>query len=137
MMDSTMLNLWITLAVLVIAVLVFIVLSYRQTNRTQERLAEAMREVEILKQTVGALCSSSVGVDKRVNRIERHGRDLEERQESMEYQRGGEPPYAEAIRLVQEGAKADRLMDELNISRGEADLIVMLHGMKRSNSPID
>ncbi|RDH87254.1 MAG: DUF2802 domain-containing protein [endosymbiont of Escarpia spicata] len=132
-----MLNLWIILAVLVLAVLVFIVLSYRQTNRTQERLAEAMREVEILKQTVGALCSSSVGVDKRVNRIERHGRDLEERQESMEYQRGGEPPYAEAIRLVQEGAKADRLMDELNISRGEADLIVMLHGMKRNNSSID
>ncbi|QYZ65055.1 MAG: hypothetical protein OI74_05220 [Gammaproteobacteria bacterium (ex Lamellibrachia satsuma)] len=137
MMDSAMLNLWITLAVLVIAVLVFIVLSNRQINRTQERLAEAMREVEILKQTVGALCSSSVGVDKRVNRIERHGRDLEERQESMEYQRTGEPPYAEAIRLVQEGAKADRLMDELNISRGEADLIVMLHGMKRNNSPID
>ncbi|KRT58260.1 DUF2802 domain-containing protein, partial [endosymbiont of Ridgeia piscesae] len=36
-------------------------------------------------------------------------------------------PYAEAIRLVQQGASAEQLVNELGISGGEADLIVMLH----------
>ena len=66
-----------------------------------------------------------------MNGLERKGRDLEERQESIELSgQQGEPPYSDAIRMVQEGASADKLIQELGISRDAADLIIMMHGVK-------
>jgi len=99
-------------------------------RRRQEQLSQLERNLETLKQTVGALCSSAVGVDRRVNRIERQGRDLEERQDNFESQKNSDPPYADAIRMVKEGADADHLVRELGLSRGAADLIILMHGLK-------
>jgi hypothetical protein len=86
---------------------------------------------------VSALCSSAVGVDRRVNRLERHGRDLAERQDNIEILQQPDPPYAEAIRMVKEGADADRLVKELGLTQGAADLIIMIHGLNREQSPVD
>ncbi|MGD9164859.1 MAG: DUF2802 domain-containing protein, partial [Chromatiales bacterium] len=109
-----------------------LVLQFRAEFRRREDLAQYKRDIDTLKQTVGALCSSAVGVDKRVNRLEQQGRDLEERQESIEqHSQYGDPPYSDAIRMVREGAGADELIEELGISRDAADLIIMMHGHKR------
>lgn len=97
-------------------------------RRRQGQIRQLERNLEILKQTVGALCSSAVGVDRRVNRLDRHGRDLEERQDNIECQQNIDPPYADAIRLVKDGADAGHLVQKLGISRGAADLILMMHG---------
>ena len=73
-----------------------------------------------------------ITVDKRVNRLEQMGRDREERQENIEqHSQYGDPPYSDAIRMVQEGAGADELIAELGISRDAADLILMMHGNRR------
>ncbi len=125
-------NLWgVGLGVIGFAVAagLFLLVSYLRHLRDQASLLA--RELETLKQTVGALCSSSVGVDRRVNRLERQGRDLEERQENMEcFQQQAAPPYDDAIRMVREGADADELVRDLGLSRGAADLIIMIHGMR-------
>ncbi|MCU7916878.1 MAG: DUF2802 domain-containing protein [Candidatus Thiodiazotropha sp. (ex Epidulcina cf. delphinae)] len=106
-----------------------------QERRQSEMLELQKREIETLKQTVGALCSSAVGVDKRVNRLERQGRNLEERQENIEQSsQQGEPPYSDAIRMVHAGAGPEQLVSELGISRDAADLIIMIHGMKREDA---
>lgn len=123
---------WVAFAVLLVVVAVLGFLHFRSELQRREQLAQQKRDIETLKQTVGALCSSAVGVDKRVNRLERQGRDLEERQESMEqHSQYGEPPYADAIRMVHEGAGPEQLVNELGISRDAADLIIMMHGIKR------
>lgn len=120
------------LLLLVVLVVVQWLLNYRQERQRRELFAQQKRDIETLKQTVGALCSSAVGVDKRVNRLERQGRDLEERQESIEQSTHyGEPPYADAIRMVHEGAGPEELVRDLGISRDAADLIIMMHGIKR------
>ncbi|MEW8364989.1 MAG: hypothetical protein AB2700_02035, partial [Candidatus Thiodiazotropha taylori] len=63
-------------------------------HKRKELLAQQSREIQTLKQTVAALCSSAVGVDRRVNRLERQGRDLEERQENIEQSNlQSDPPY--------------------------------------------
>jgi|GEM_PF-1434140 len=125
----------IGLMLLLLLALAGLLFSFIQAGRQRQETARLRRELATLKQTVGALCSSSVGVDKRVTRLERHGRDLEERQENIESsQQLGEPPYAEAIRRVQEGADAQTLVDELGLNHGEADLILMMHGI-RQDSP--
>ena len=43
-------------------------------------------------------------------------------------------PYDEAIRLVRQGATAQRLVEELGLSQGEADLLIILHGRGASGS---
>jgi hypothetical protein len=130
--DSTLV--WIAILLLLIMLIVQLVLQFRSESRRRENLAQYKRDIDTLKQTVGALCSSAVGVDKRVNRLEQQGRDLEERQESIEqHSQYGEPPYSDAIRMVREGAGADELIEELGISRDAADLIIMLHGNKRES----
>jgi hypothetical protein len=128
-------NLWgIGLGVtgcVVVAVLYLLVVYLRHLRDQGNLIA---RDLEILKQTVGALCSSSVGVDRRVNRLERQGRDLEERQENIECsQQQTEPPYGDAIKMVREGSDADELVQKLGLSRSAADLIIMIHGMKGVN----
>ena len=123
---------WIVVLIMLILLVAQWVFRFYTENRRREELSQYKRDIDTLKQTVGALCSSAVGVDKRVNRLERMGRDLEERQESIE-QHGqyGDPPYSDAIRMVQEGAGSDELIDELGISRDAADLIILMHGNKR------
>jgi hypothetical protein len=125
--NYTLLLVGLIVVCLMLAGQVWLMLAER--NR-QQRIEQLEKNLEVLKQTVGALCSSAVGVDRRVNRVERRHRDLEEWQESFENQQSNEPPYTDAIRLVKEGADAEHLIRELGISRDAADLIIMLHGYR-------
>jgi ABC-type transport system involved in cytochrome bd biosynthesis fused ATPase/permease subunit len=127
---------WFALLPMVLLLLVLVVVFFIYERSRRESFEKLQHEIETLKQTVSALCSSAVGVDKRVNRLERHGRDLEERQENIEHssQQGGEPPYSDAIRMVHAGAGPEQLVEELGISRDAADLIIMIHGMKREDA---
>ena len=104
-------------------------------NKRKAYIAQQNKELQTLKQTVAALCSSAVGVDRRVNRLERQGRDLEERQETIEQSNlQGDPPYSDAINMVRNGAGPEQLIEELGISRDAADLIIMIHGVKREDA---
>ncbi|PLX59896.1 DUF2802 domain-containing protein [Sedimenticola selenatireducens] len=94
-----------------------------------KRLKEVEAQVHSLTENLNALCSGAVGVDQRVSNLERTGRDLAHRQESIESSQP-DRPYGEAIQMVQQGATASVLVQELGLSRSEADLVVMLHGSK-------
>ena len=54
--------------------------------------------------------------------------ELRARVEVLETQATGDQPYGDAIRLVRQGAREARLVDELGLSPIEASLIVRLHG---------
>lgn len=129
--------LWTGLVLILLATLAGIILMIVFERKKRDRIESLERELGTMKQTVGALCSSAVGVDKRVNRLERYGRDLKERQENIEHQQHVDPPYSDAIRMVKEGADAERLVDELGLSHGAADLILMIHGMKDDVQQLD
>lgn len=104
--------------------------------RRQHQVLEQMkRQVESVSSNLAALCAGAVGVDKRVARLERSGRDLRVWQERVQtHDRDhGENSFGQAIRLVRSGATAGKLVEELGLSRNEADLIVMLHGMKEAS----
>lgn len=131
-MPSELSLVWIAFSFLLFLTLAHGLAYLRQESRRREGLAQMQRDLETLKQTMAALCSSAVGVDKRVNRLERQGRDLEERQENIEQSSHfGDPPYADAIRMVHNGAGPEDLVRELGISRDAADLIIMMHSVKR------
>ncbi|MEJ2619718.1 MAG: DUF2802 domain-containing protein [Candidatus Thiodiazotropha sp.] len=126
---------WFILPPLALLLVVFLSYLLFIDRGRKELLAQQSREIQTLKQTVAALCSSAVGVDRRVNRLERQGRDLEERQENIEQSNlQGDPPYSDAISMVRAGAGPDQLIEELGISRDAADLIIMIHGAKREDA---
>ena len=132
MLDTIDLD-WVVLgtagAVLVIGLFLVLMLILVRQNA---RLTQAQKQIETLSANMAALCAGAVGVDKRVNRLEQHGRDLKYRQESIESQGKDEGSYGEAIQMVRQGATAPRLMEELGLGSNEAELIVMLHGMKKA-----
>jgi len=105
-----------------------------KTIRAQNtRIQELAKQTEQLTSNINALCASAVGVDRRVVKLERNGRDLVFRQEHIESsQQPGDRPYGEAIEMAQKGARTSRLVEELGLSESEAELLVMLHGVKKA-----
>ncbi len=114
-------------------VLYLLLVQSRTIRRQNNRISEISKQVDQLSSTMNALCSGAVGVDRRVVKLERRGRDLVHRQESIESSYVDDRPYSEAIQMVQKGAKASRLVDELGMSVSEAELLVMLHGVKKAS----
>ncbi len=104
-------------------------------RRLAAQLARAdklQRELELVRQSISGLTAGAVGMDRRMQRLEVREKVLSERQETYENQQADEQPYGHAIRLVQQGAGVGRLVEELDLSESEAQLIVRLHGQRDS-----
>jgi hypothetical protein len=102
--------------------------SLRQVRRavaaSEARLGELAREVE------GA---TAIGVraGERLRKLEQTGAQLGARLGQLEL-RGEGRPYDQAIDLVRHGADADRLVRNFGLSRGEADLVALVHGRRKA-----
>lgn len=94
----------------------------------QQREERLERQLSLLQQSISGLTGGAVGMDRRMIRLEAREKALTERQDTYENQQLDEQPYGQAIRLVHQGAGVHRLVDELDLSEGEANLIVRLHG---------
>jgi Protein of unknown function (DUF2802) len=88
------------------------------------------RELARLEGSLGAVIAGTAGADRRAGRLEQRLLELQRRIEDLEEMQRVTRPYDEAIRLVRQGAAAERLVQELGLSRGEADLLIMLHGSR-------
>lgn len=97
-------------------------------QQLQEQLARMDAQLILQQQSIGGLTAGTIGVDRRLARAEARDKILAERQDTFENQQASDQPYAHAIRLVQQGASVTRLIEELDISESEAELIVRLHG---------
>jgi len=102
------------------------------------RQRRAQQQVERTLQTVQtdlrALCNAAVTVGDRVKQLERHigqlareQKELGERQEQLGQSEPEEQSYAQAIKLAHKGAGVEELMDICGLSRGEAELVTMMH----------
>lgn len=123
----TIVNIVLSISVVFLAVLL-IVLIFR-LRALSSRLTHIEHRQGSQQVSINGLTAGAVGVDNRVRGIEERESAIEHRQESIENQQSqGETPFGEAIRLVQQGATAQRLVEELGLSQSEASLITMIHG---------
>jgi hypothetical protein len=104
----------------------------RALDAARAETAVLQRELQLLQQSVSALTAGALGLDRRLDHLAAREQVLAERQETYEIQQAGEQPYSHAIRLVQQGAGVNRLVQELELSESEASLIVRLHGERDS-----
>lgn len=104
----------------------------RRLSEQTEHTKQLQQELELVRQSISGLTAGAVGVDRRMQKLEVREKVLSDRQETYENQQSDDQPYGHAIRLVQQGAGVGRLIDELDLSESEAQLIVRLHGQRDS-----
>ena len=104
----------------------------RRIQSERERADDLQRQLELVRQSISGLTAGAVGMDRRMQQLEAREKVLSERQETYEIQQLDDQPYSHAIRLVPQGAGVTRLVEELELSESEADLIVRLHGHRES-----
>jgi len=106
------------------------------TALARERRARQQQDatLQTIQRDLRALCNSAVTVGERIKRAERRLQQLTERQDELglrQDQIDQEDPegraYAQAVKMAQKGARAEELMEMCGLTRGEADLIAMMH----------
>ena len=120
----------LTGAVLAMAPWVAIATLNRRLRDALDQNSELQQQIDLVRQSISGLTAGAVGVDRRMRQLAAREKVLSQRQETYEIQQGDEQPYGHAIRLVQQGAGAHRLVQELELSESEAELIVRLHGQR-------
>lgn len=121
---------WMVLAVLLALGLVVVLLI--GLLRTRQGLRQTRQQQEALQADLRALVSAAIGVGERVHRIEKSLREVSHRQEQIDQTDPGAQAYQQAIKMAQKGSSAEELIEICGLTRGEADLIAMLHRMERS-----
>ena len=123
----------VILIFLVVALAAGLAVQYRTLDsikRNASDLADSLRlaqdRVKQMEQELGALCSASVGAGDHLMRLEQQVRRINERQNVLEMRPVGDRPYAQASELVHKGADIDELMETCGLTRGEAELLVMM-----------
>jgi len=104
------------------------VLLMRHIAAQRAQMERLKQDISQLHGSVSAIISGASGMDRRTGRLEQRQQEQLRRIEDMEEIRQTARPYDEAIRLVRQGASAQRLIEELGLTRSEADLLIMLHG---------
>ncbi|MCK4742468.1 MAG: DUF2802 domain-containing protein [Sulfuriflexus sp.] len=125
---------YFTMLLLAGAMLLGVVLTISQSikiQRDKKRIASLELIVDDLHNNFNALCSGSVGVGKRISRLESKSRLQADRQLRLEDKTPAMQNYGNAAKLANKGADMDELVDYCGLSRGEAELILFLNSQQQ------
>lgn len=126
---TTLLFMGIALSAILLAVVQTI-----KNHNDKKRITKLESMVNDLHNDFNALCSGSVGVGKRISRLESKTRQHAERQFRLEHKAPDLQNYGNAARLANKGADMDELVDHCGLSRGEAELILFLNNQQQAQS---
>lgn len=84
----------------------------------------ALRQIH---EDMRALCAGSAAVGTHLAALDQRLQRLAEQQRTLELREPGGQSYGFAIRLAQQGASVEELMENCGMSRGEAELLLRLH----------
>ena len=106
-----------------------ILIQKKRINSFDERIDALWKKIEVMQHDVSALCSSGLGVDERVGGTEKRMRSLYERLEELEESDSSQhlQEFQNAIKLAQEGATSDEIVNKCNLTLDEARLLLRLH----------
>lgn len=121
-----------TLLGLLAAIIIMLAYMYRGLTRCTLQLQEQAKASHKIESELRAMTTAALGMDERISRLERRSRRIQERQEQLEV-RDSTRPYDQAIRMVHKGSGIDEIMSLCDLSRGEAQLIQMMHSMDKAS----
>lgn len=144
-MDVTSLSASSLFVIISIAVLLLLFLALviyvNSLNRTLQQSRSELKQLKqfaALQQTqlkdlsheLQTMTSAAYGVGKRINQLSAQIRELDDRQEEFDLKEQGAQSMQQAIALVHKGASIEELMETCEMSRGEAELLMMVHGQR-------
>ncbi len=103
-----------------------------RSRRLARRLGALERDLAAFRGEVAATAGIGARVGERLRRLDQISAQLNDRLGQLEL-RGDGRPYDHAIALVQHGADANRLVAHFGLSRGEADLVALVHGRRKAS----
>ncbi len=104
-----------------------VVLRLRRGHKdVAEILRKAQQRLQEMEQELGALCSAAVGAGDHVVKLEQKVKRIIERQNLLELRASADRPYTQASQMVDRGANIEELVETFGLTRGEAELLVMM-----------
>lgn len=98
-------------------------------HKSQMQRQEAL--VRRLQSDVHALCAGAVNMGSYMSALEQKIRRLTERQDQLEMRDPMQQTYAHAIRLAQQGAEVNDLVESCGLAQGEAELLLRVHRVQK------
>lgn len=123
-------------AVAVVVVLALALWLSLRALRRADHLATRQLELETeLAAARAALAQAEVAAGEAAEQLQQRLAEsetrlaaVEERQEQLRLMEEGDGDYGRAIRMARQGASAEELAQDFGLNRGEAELLVSLHG---------
>lgn len=109
------------------------IVSLLQLHRTRQRCEDLEKWLKKNTSDLAAFEKAAMGAGERLMRMEQQVRRLVERQDQVEMYSSNSRPYSQAIQLVQRGASVEELISTCGLTRGEAELICVLHGTREAH----
>ncbi len=88
------------------------------------------KQLKELSHELQTMTNAAYGVGKRINQLAGQIRELDDRQEEFDLKDQGSHSMQQAIALVHKGATVDELIENCEMSQGEAELLIMVHGQQ-------
>ena len=117
----------VEITVLLIATFSLVVFAKAATRlrMTQREVAQTLQKLESDLRLIALDVSAT---DDRVSRLEKESTGIKAAQDHLESRGSAQSNYAQAVNLVQRGWRIDDVVSNCGLSRGEAELVYLLHG---------
>lgn len=119
----------LVLAALVLVLFLINLMMWISAQRQRRHSHELEDHLYTLQSDVRALVSAAVGVGEKIFHFEKQMKQIAERQEQIDLTDSSSQPYQQAIKMSQKGASVSELIEICGLTRGEAELIAILHRM--------
>lgn len=121
--------------VYVIACLGLVLYQQKQTSKLRVKvealtllIKESDRQRETVKRELQELRSGTIGVGRRMLELEKRTSKQDARLDEVNQQDPQAKLYSRAMKMVDLGASIDELIQECELPKAEAELIIRLHG---------
>lgn len=121
--------------VYVIACLGLVLYQQKQTNKLRVKvealtllIKESDRQRETVKRELQELRSGTIGVGRRMLELEKRTSKQDARLDEVNQQDPQAKLYSRAMKMVDLGASIEELIQECELPKAEAELIIRLHG---------
>ncbi|MPY24877.1 DUF2802 domain-containing protein [Shewanella psychropiezotolerans] len=121
--------------VYVIACLGLVLYQQKQTSKLRVKvealtllIKESDRQRETVKRELQELRSGTIGVGRRMLELEKRTSKQDARLDEVNQQDPQARLYSRAMKMVDLGASIDELIQECELPKAEAELIIRLHG---------
>ncbi|GMM86075.1 DUF2802 domain-containing protein [Pseudoalteromonas sp. MTN2-4] len=101
--------------------------NHKNQKFLKQQLEESNAQTEILRSEIAELRSGLMSIGKRLLACENFAKDLAQQQAAQKYDDPDAKIYSRAVKMIELGAGLEEIMQECEIPRAEAELLLSLH----------